>query len=73
MPILNIMQTLAALQKSTVAARERLGDKTIGTQAKDGKVQVIRVTYDAGGKSAVVPVSDWMLPTEAAAFLDGMK
>jgi len=70
---MNALQLMAALQKATVAARERTADKTIATQVKAGKVQVTRVTYDAKGTSTVSPVSAWLDGFEAVAFLDGMK
>lgn len=62
-----------ALQKATTEARARLGDKTIGTQVKDGKVQVIRVTYDAKGKGSVSPVTDWLAADAAVSYLNGMQ
>jgi len=70
---MNALQLMAALQKATVAARERTADKTIATQVNAGKVQVTRVTYDAKGTSTVSPVSAWLDGSEAVAFLDGMK
>lgn len=50
---------LTSLQVATVAARERLGDPSIATRVKRGNYQVVRVTFDATGKSTVSPVTTW--------------
>lgn len=70
---MNILQTLAAIQQATNAARARLNDKTISTQVKAGKVQVTRVTYDASGKSTVAPLTGFMESADAISYLDSMK
>ena len=73
MPTLNIMQTLAAIRKATLSARVRLGDDSIGTHLESGKVQVIRVTQNPGGRRAtVVPVSEWLSTSDAVCFLNEM-
>lgn len=61
------------LQQATVAARDRLNDKTIGTRVDGGKVQVVRVTYPNGSNATVTPVSGFLQSDEAIAFLNGMQ
>ena len=70
---MNILQTMAAIQKATNDARARLNDKTISTQVKAGMVQVTRVTYDGSGKSTVKPASHFMSPADVISYLDGMQ
>lgn len=67
-----IFQQLREVQSATLAARTRLNDKTIGTQAKAGKLQVVRVTYNAKGRSTVTPVSDFMTHNEVINALNNL-
>lgn len=62
--------TMGDIRRATLAARERTGDKAIGTAVKAGKFQVQRVTYRKGGTSDVVALSDYLLPADAVAFLN---
>lgn len=48
------------IQQATLAARQRTGDKAIGTRVKKGKFQIVRVEYSKGGKSTVREVSGWL-------------
>ena len=48
------------LQAATLAARTRTGDAAIGTRARNGQVQIVRVSFDASGNSTVCPLSGWM-------------
>lgn len=66
------MTTFLQMQTATLDARKRLGDKTIGTCIKQGRIQVVKVTYPKGEKSVVTPVSDWMPVSEVCGFLDGL-
>lgn len=68
-----VFQQLREIQAATLAARARLNDKTIGTQAKAGALQVIRVTYDAKGKATIVPVSGFVSHAEALEILNTLK
>ncbi len=61
--------TFGDIRRATLAARERTGDKAIGTAVKQGKFQVQRVTFKKGGTSIVEPLSDYLLPADAVAFL----
>lgn len=65
---------MRALRNATMAARERTGDRAIGTRVKDGQVQVVRVTYAlrSHGRSDVLPLSDYGTDADAIAFLDAM-
>lgn len=69
---MNAFQALAQIQAATLAARTRTGDATIGTQVKAGKVQIVRVTYNAKGKSTVTPASDFLPIPEAVAALNAL-
>lgn len=68
-----IFQQLREVQAATMAARTRLKDKTIGTQVKAGKLQVIRVTYDAKGKATINPVTGFVSHSEAIKTLNNLK
>ncbi|MDE1997976.1 MAG: hypothetical protein KGI52_03500 [Burkholderiales bacterium] len=68
-----MFELVKKIQAATLAARERTGDKTIGTHAKDGKTQIIRVSYDDSGKSSVTPVGDWMAPDLIPAALEKIE
>lgn len=69
---MNMMQLLNEIRTATLAARNRLKDETIGTQVKAGKLQVMRVTYDAKGKSTITPVTDFISFADAIATLKAM-
>jgi hypothetical protein len=68
----NAFVQLTEIRNATQAARARLNDKTIGTQVKAGKLQVMRVTYDAKGKSTITPVTDFIPFSDAIATLKAM-
>lgn len=54
------MAFMMAAQKALIAARVRTGISTLGqTVGRDGRCQVVRVTYSKGGRSTVVPVTGW--------------
>lgn len=60
------------IQAATLAARARLNDQTVGTHLSKGRGQVIRVTYDAKGRSTVTPASEWMAPAQLPAALEAL-
>ncbi len=64
--------TFGDIRRATLAARERTGDKAIGTAVKQGRFQVQRVTFSKSGLSAVQPLSDYLTPADALAFLTEM-
>jgi hypothetical protein len=68
------MVTLMDLRNATLSARERTNDRTIGTQVKAGKVQVVRVTYPPGkgGRSVVTPITPFLTPEDAIRALDAL-
>lgn len=66
------MNALFELQRATLAARERTGDKAIGTRAHAGKVDVVRVVYDARGKATVSVLSGPHTATEAVVALGAL-
>lgn len=61
------------IQAATLAARERTGDKTIGTRVKQGRFQIVRVKYANGGKSTVTPLSDWLAGRQLVEALNALK
>lgn len=67
-----MIQALAAIQKATLAARKRTGDRSIGTRVKSGRLQVVRVTYDGKGKATVTPCSEWMAADQLVAVIDAL-
>lgn len=70
---MNIMQTLAALQKSTVAARERTGDARIATEARAGQTRVVRWVENGKRTKDAEPLTDWASHEATIVFLDGMQ
>ena len=69
---MEFMQTMLAIQKATLAARERTGDKCLSTRAEAGKLQVVRVVqkgkrddYDVFPVSGYLPISDAISAIEA--------
>lgn len=61
------------IQTATMAARQRTGDKTIGTRVKQGKFQIVRVEYAANGKSTVTEVSGWLAGPDLIPALNALK
>ena len=59
------MPSLFAIRDAVQSVRTRTGDKSIGTHLDRGRLQVIRITYNAKGVSTIAPVTDW-LPIAAA-------
>lgn len=62
-----------ALQTATLAARSRTKDKQIGVHVRQGKFQVVRVTYGKRGASTVTPLSEWMEGFNVIAFLNELR
>lgn len=60
------------IHRATMAARERTGDRTVSTRVKQGRIQIVRVTYGPRGKSTITPVSDWVSFGAAVTFLDAL-
>ncbi len=48
-----------SLVGATLGARERLQDPAIGTRAKGGLLQIVRVTYNSRKESTVTVLSDY--------------
>ncbi len=61
--------TFGDIRRATLAARQRTGDKAIGTAVQMGKFQVQRVTFNKGGTSTVEALSDYLSPADTVAFL----
>jgi hypothetical protein len=61
--------TVGDLRRATLAARERTGDKAIGTSVKQGLIRVERITYAKNGVSTVAPLSDYLPAADSIAFL----
>lgn len=62
--------TFGDIRRATLAARERTGDKAIGTAVNMGRFQVQRVTFAKNGRSTVEPLSDYLLPSDTVRFLN---
>lgn len=65
----NFPSSLFGLRDATINARYRNNDASIGTEARNGFVRIVSVTYAADGTSIVTPLSGWMSPTEAVDYL----
>lgn len=61
--------TFGDLRRATLAARERTGDKAIGTSVKQGLIRVERITYAKSGVSTVTALSDYLPAARAVDFL----
>lgn len=70
---MNVLALMNEIRTATLAARARLNDATISTQAKAGRVQVVRITYNAKGTAIIKPVSEWLPATDAARTLNSLK
>lgn len=66
------MTTIFDLQRATLAARARLGDKAIGTRVAAGRVEIVRVTYTKRGNGEVVVLSGPHTAAEAVAALGAL-
>lgn len=61
------------IRDATNAARARTGDRTLGTQARAGKLRAVSVTYDrATGASHVKPLTDYTTPTAIIDYLNNL-
>lgn len=67
------MEAMFKIQAATLAARQRTGDKTIGTRVQAGRVQVVRVTFNAAGKATVSAVTEPLTAADAVASLEAMQ
>ena len=63
---------LGGLMAATSRARTRTGDRRIGTHAKAGTMQVVRVEYTPRGMGVVTCLSGWLSAHDAIEFLDAM-
>lgn len=61
------------LQRATLGARERTGDKAIGVQVRAGTAEVVRVIYDKRGKATVTLLSGPHTPADAVKALEAMR
>lgn len=64
---------LFKLQQAVLAARERCSDSRLGTQLRKGKLQVVRVFFSPNGLPTVLPVSDWLEPEAAVAYIHALQ
>lgn len=69
------MAALFALQAATLAARQRTGDKHIGTQVKQGRFDVVRAMPPASGRGryTVTVLAASLAPADAVAYLERMQ
>lgn len=67
------MPKLYDLQHATLAARVRCNDHSIGTRATNGRFDIIRVTYNAKGRSTVTPLHFGLTLRQAIVVLNTMK
>jgi hypothetical protein len=68
------MNTLQQLVQATLDARKRAGNQDIGTQVKQGLIQVVRVTYppEKRGLAVVVPVTSVLPMVEAIRAIEAL-
>jgi len=66
------MKALFEIQRATTAARERTGDKAIGTRVSAGRIDIVRVVYDTRGKAAVSVLSGPHTAAEAVVALESL-
>ena len=59
------MNALFKLQSATLAARQRTGDKHIGTRVNAGRVQIVRAVPGKRGVFDVTPLTGWLTTEEA--------
>jgi hypothetical protein len=57
------------LVTATLEARKRTGDRSIGTQVKQGMFRVVRVTYGPKGRGTVEPLSEYSTMRDTIAKL----
>jgi len=72
MPTFTISHSLRALQAATISARERSGDKHIGTTAERGMFTVVRVIPNGRKAATVTPLSQPMPIHDAIQFLHAL-
>ena len=65
--------TMKDIQMATLNARQRTGDKSIGTRVKQGKFQIVRVEYAKNGKSTVTELSGWLAGYELIPALNALS
>lgn len=66
------MITLFTIRDAVKEARLRTGDRSIGTQLEQGRLQVIRVTYTAKGTSTISPITGWLAADAALAAINAL-
>lgn len=68
----NVVTSVINLRRALLAARDRTGDASLGTQVKAGRFQAVRVTYRPSGISKVEPLTGWVTPELVAAHFDAL-
>lgn len=63
---------IGELQAVTLDTRSRLNDLNIGTQVYKGRFRVVRTVFDKT-TTTVVPLSEWLLLSDAILFLKMLK
>ena len=66
------MSNLLEIRQATINAISRTGDQYIGTQAKMGRLQVVRAVPVKGGRYDIQPLTDYLTIVDAIKFLDDM-
>lgn len=66
------MQTLIQLQAATLAARAKTGDKHIGTQAANGRFDVVRAVPSVRGRYTVTVLAAGLTAADAVAYLGAL-
>lgn len=57
-------------QRSILALRKRTGCNEFSVAVEQGKERLVRITYDAKGKSTVKPVTEWYPVGELNAVIE---
>lgn len=66
----NPMRDLMAIRSAVTAYQQLTQDKSYGSRVEQGKVQLVRVTYNPDSTSNVEPCSEWLAIPD---FLKHMK
>jgi len=69
------MSQIQFLQKCAAAMngyRELTQDASYGSRVENGRMQLVRVTFDERGKSQIEECSEWMPVGEWLAFMDSI-
>ena len=70
---MNTPLTRSNIREATLAARQRLGDESICVAVRRGKLDIVRVTYDAHGRSTVNVLERGLTSAQCIVSLDRIQ